>query len=137
MLEGLQTLIGGIGEDVKTFITEKPIQTAAIGVGVLGAGGLVGAALVAKKRKKAAKRTSARKKTSKGRRRDIKFISKQKHEQAYIKRKRKAGKKITRKRYKTKSKSRKRTGKTYYTKKGQPYKILASGKARFIKRRKK
>jgi len=136
MLEGLQTLIGGIGEDVKSFITEKPIQTMAVGAGILGAGALGVGALVVAKRKKAAKKTKAKRKTAKGRRRDIKFISKQKHEQAYIKRKRKAGKKITRKRYKTKSKSRKRTGKTYFTKKGQPYKILASGKARFIKRRK-
>ncbi|MBA7653468.1 hypothetical protein ES703_61317 [subsurface metagenome] len=136
MLEGLQTLIGGIGEDVKSFITEKPIQTAVIGAGVLGAGAIGTAVLVAKKRKKAAKKTKAKRKTARGRRRDIKFISKQKHEQAYIRRKRKAGKKITRKRYKTQSKSKKRTGKIYFTKKGQPYKILASGKARFIKRRK-
>ena len=135
MLEGLQTLIGGIGEDVKSFITEKPIQTAVIGAGVLGAGALGVGALVVKKRKKAAKKTKGKRKTARGRRRDIKFISKQKHEQAYIRRKRKAGKKITRKRYKT-SKSKKRVGKIYYTKNNQPYKILASGKARFIKRRK-
>jgi len=35
---------------------------------------------------------------------------------------------------KTKRKTKKIVGKIYYTKKGQPYKILASGKARFLKR---
>jgi len=35
---------------------------------------------------------------------------------------------------KTKRKTKKIVGKIYYTKKGQPYKILASGKARFVKR---
>jgi len=37
-------------------------------------------------------------------------------------------------RRKTKRKTKKIVGKIYYTKKGQPYKILASGKARFVKR---
>jgi len=41
-------------------------------------------------------------------------------------------KRITRR--KTKRKTKKIVGKIYYTKKGQPYKILASGKARFVKR---
>ena len=36
--------------------------------------------------------------------------------------------------HKTKRKTKKIVGKIYYTKKGQPYKILASGKARFVKR---
>jgi len=35
---------------------------------------------------------------------------------------------------KTKRKTKKIVGKIYYTKKGQPYKILASGKARFVKK---
>jgi len=35
---------------------------------------------------------------------------------------------------KTKRKTKKTVGKIYYTKNGQPYKILASGKARFVKR---
>lgn len=36
--------------------------------------------------------------------------------------------------HKTKRKTKKIVGKTYHTKNGQPYKILASGKARFLKR---
>ena len=35
---------------------------------------------------------------------------------------------------KTKRKTKKIVGKIYHTKNGQPYKILASGKARFVKR---
>jgi len=35
---------------------------------------------------------------------------------------------------KTKRKTKKTVGKIYHTKNGQPYKILASGKARFVKR---
>jgi len=36
--------------------------------------------------------------------------------------------------HKTKRKTKKIVGKIYHTKNGQPYKILASGKARFVKR---
>ena len=129
-LEGLQSAIVAIGEDIKTFVSEKPLTSAGIATGVVGAStlGVVAATKSSKKRKK---------KTSKGRSRDRKFISKQKHEQAYIRRKKRKGKKITRKRYKTKSskrKTKKKVGKVYYTKRGQPYKILASGKAKFIKK---
>jgi hypothetical protein len=46
-------------------------------------------------------------------------------------RKRKTSTRTKRKR--RKSTSKKRVGVTYYTKRGQPYKILRSGKARFIK----
>ncbi|MBA7684112.1 hypothetical protein ES703_92502 [subsurface metagenome] len=83
--------------------------------------------IVAKRRKKA----KARVRTKKGRARDWRFISKQKHEKAYQKRRKKLGKKTYGRKYKTK----KRAG-IHYTKKGQPYKILASGKARFIKKSK-
>jgi hypothetical protein len=38
---------------------------------------------------------------------------------------------------KRKRSGKKTVGKTYYTKRGQPYKILRSGKARFIKGRRK
>jgi len=37
-------------------------------------------------------------------------------------------------RRKTKRKTKKIVGKTYHTKNGQPYKILASGQARFLKK---
>lgn len=127
-MEGLQDVAIGIKERVEVFISEKPLQTAGIVAGAIGVTALGVGALVKRKKK------AVRVRKKKGRSRDRKFISKQKHEQAYIRRKRKAGKKITRPRYKTKSK--KRTGKIYYTKKGQPYKIMASGKARFIKKSK-
>ena len=125
--------LSGLREDVQSFIAEKPLATVGIGAGVVGVTALGVVAGVLKKRKK--KSTKKRTAKSKGRSRDRKFRSKQKHELAYVRRKRKAGKKITRPKYKT-SKSKKRVGKTYFTKKGQPYKIMASGKARFIKKRK-
>jgi len=133
-LSDIQETIGGIGEDVVEFISEKPITSASIGVGVLGATGIIMAVAKGGKTKTTRKRKTS-KRTKKGRSRDRKFISKQKHERAYVKRKKKAGKKITRPRYKTKSnkKTKKKVGKIYYTKKGQPYKIMASGKAKFIK----
>lgn len=128
-IDGLQTTITGIGEDIIMFISEKPITSALIGTSVLGATtlGIVG---IRKRRKK--------KKTTRGRSRDRKYISKQKHETAYQKRRKKAGKKTYGKKYKTKTtkKTKKRVGKVYYTKKGQPYKIMSSGKARFIKKKK-
>lgn len=143
MLEGLSDLIGTLQEKVggglqyvQTFIKEKPLQTASIGTAIVGATALGTAVVVARKRKKTtskSKKKRGRKKTSRGRKRDWKFRSKQKHELAYVRRKRKAGKKITRPRYKSKKKTKKKVGKIYYTKNGQPYKILRSGKARFIK----
>lgn len=132
MLDGIQTLIGGIGEDVGAFVAEKPLVTAGIGAGVVGAT-IIGVGLAVKK--KAKKKTKA--KTKKGRSRDRKFKSKQKHEQKY-KRKKKYkvyGKKGYIKPKKASSKkTKKKVGKIYFTKKGQPYKIMASGKARFVKK---
>lgn len=128
MLEGLQTFITGVGEDVKTFITEKPLQTAVIGAGVVGATALGVVAIKVLKKKKAVKKVK-KKVSKKGRRRDWRFASKQKHEVAYRKRRKKLGMKSYQKFYK------KRKG-IHYTKKGQPYIILKSGKARFIKKTK-
>lgn len=132
-IEGLQGIIGEITEDVKQFISEKPLATAGIGAGVIGATAF-GVAVAKRKKKTRAKKKKLvkKKKTKRGRARDRMFRSKQKHELAYVRRKKRAGKKITRPTYKT----RKRVGKIYHTKKGQPYKIMASGKARFIKKSK-
>lgn len=124
MLEGLQTFIGGIGEDVKQFITEKPIQTAAIGVGVLGAGALGIGALVVKKRKKAAtkvsrvrkKKVRIRKKLTALQKRRKKIIARPGRQTPYTAR---GGKDTS-------------TRRIRHTKHGQPYIILKSGKARFI-----
>ncbi len=107
-------------DDIKRGITEN-MGTIAIGAGVITAGAVLGAvALSRKKSKKRVKRTSK----SRGRSRDRKFISKQKWERRY--------KRKTRgKRYKTKHSKRSRKG-LHYTKNGQPYKILANGRARFV-----
>lgn len=128
MLEGLKEKAIGIGEDVKEFVQEKPLAAAGIGVAALGVAAL-GAAVVikGKKKKSNSKRKTGRKikHTRRGWRQDQKRVSKQKWEKAYQRRKKRSGKK-----------TKKRTGKIYYTKKGQPYKMMASGKARFIKKRK-
>lgn len=130
--KGMNALTGAI-EDVKTFVSEKPIGTAAIGAGILAAG--VGLAIATTSRSKSKRKTSKR-----GRKRDRTFKSKQKHERKY-KRKRKY-KVYGRKGWinpKKKSKSR-RSGRVHYARKtGQPYIILRNGRAKFIKgkRRKK
>jgi hypothetical protein len=133
-MEGIQEIIGGIGENVGEFISEKPIISAAIGAGVIGAGVIgVIAATSGKKSKK---------KTKRGYRQDRKFISKQKHERN---RRRKRPAKIykrkgkwysrTKKAGNHKSKTRRYKGGIRFTKNGQPYKIMSDGKARFIKKK--
>ena len=139
---GASKLKSSLVSDVGTaseFVRKNPVTS---GVGVAGGvlAGVTAVQIVRKVKSKATKTKAARKKTTKkkGGNRDRKFISKEKHEQAYIRRKRKAGKKITRTQYKTKTSktTKKRVGKLYFTKKGQPYKIMASGKARFVKKSK-
>jgi len=124
MLEGLQSLqtfIGGIGEDVKQFITEKPIQTAVIGAGVLGAGALgVGTLVVAKRKKVKAKVSGVRKKAKK------KLTALQKRRKKIIARK---GRQTP---YTARGGRDTSTRRIRHTKHGQPYVILKSGKARFI-----
>lgn len=113
--------IDSLTQNIANVVKENPVTTAVgVGVGVVGAG-LVGAALIGA----ANSRKNKRKRTRKGISRDRKFISREKHERRY-KRKTKG------KRYKTK---RMKSGKrVYYAKKtGQPYILLSSGKAKFIK----
>jgi hypothetical protein len=135
----------GIGDEftegltnVKNLIGENPAASVGIIAGstaVIGAGvGAVVASKVRKKRSKKSSSKSSRKKrgrikhTRRGWKQDRKRRSKQKWEVAYQKRKKK------------KKGSSRRSGKVYYAKKtGQPYILLKSGKAKFIKgkRRKK
>jgi len=124
-----------IGEGLVSEITslaENPLATGIAGA-IIGAGITAGAiGLVSSAKKKSSKRKTSKK--GRGRARDRKFKSKQKHEQRY-KRKRKY-KIYGRKGYhkadiKRKSKSKRGI---HYTKNGQPYKLLANGQARFIKR---
>jgi hypothetical protein len=135
----------GIGDEftegltnVKNLIGENTAAAVGIGVGsaaIIGAGvGAVVASKVRKKRSKKSSSKSSRKKhsrikhTRRGWKQDRKRRSKQKWEVAYQKRKKK------------KKGSSRRSGKVYYARKtGQPYILLRSGKAKFIKgkRRKK
>ena len=122
-------------DGLKNVITENKnlLLGGAAGVAV---GGLATAGIIASTNSKN-KKKSSKKRKSKGSRDRI-FKSKQKHERRY-KRKRKYkvyGKKgwINPKKKKSKS-SRSKKG-VHYTKNGQPYILLRSGKARFIKRRK-
>lgn len=122
------------GESALNSITKQSATAAAVGA-ALGVGG----ALLATGGSKKKSTTSKKKKSKSGRARDRRFKSKQKHEQRY-KRKRKYkvyGKKgwVNPKKKKKKSYS-SRKG-VHYTKNGQPYILLRSGKARFIKRRKR
>jgi len=129
-INSLTESISDVGDKTISTLSSNPIGTA-IGVAVGGAvvGGAITGLLVSSS-KKGSKSRSRRKRT--GRSRDRLFKSKQKHEQRY-KRKRKYKVYGKRRSIKPKSNS-KRRGKIYYAKKtGQPYIILASGKAKFIK----
>jgi len=101
---------------------------AAVGGGVLGLGSglLIGAAIGSKAKRKTRKSRVKRRRithTKRGLRQDRKRRSKQKWEVAYQKRKRKRSRSTS-----------KRRGKIHYARKtGQPYIILQSGKAKFIK----
>lgn len=120
-------------------IENNPLASAAgaalggIAVGV-GASALVGSLVKRKstRRKSVSSRKRGRriKHTKRGWKQDRKRKSKQKWEVAYRKRKRSRS---------SPRHIRKRKGSRgiYYTKNGQPYKIMSNGRARFIKRRKK
>ena len=133
------SIIQGVGE-ASEFVRKNPVTS---GVSVAGGvlAGVTAIQIVRKARKKSTKRkakskkTTARKTKSKrkkygghtkrGWKLDRAKRSKEPHELAYQRRKRAKGKT-----------TKKRVGKLYYTKKGQPYKIMASGKARFVKKSK-
>lgn len=131
------SLVSDVGE-ASEFVRKNPV-TSSVGVagGVLS--GFTAVQIIRKARKKSIKTKAKRKKitskkakstrkkysghTKRGWKLDRAKRSKEKHEIAYQRRK----KTSTRK-------TKKRTGVTYYTKNGQPYKILSSGKARFLKK---
>jgi hypothetical protein len=112
-------------------LAKENVGITALGAGLVGVGAGVGiAALVGGKTKKKARKSRTKRgritHTKRGWKQDRKRRSKQKWEVAYQKHKRKHHSK--------KSKSRRGI---HYTKKGQPYKILANGRARFIKKTKR
>jgi len=134
MLEGLNDVLGQIGNQLQSFVGEKPITSAVLGGAVVGttALGLVKAVKSRRKTKKKTKKTtSKRKTTTKKRKTKLKFGSKA-WRKKYIK---KGRKKISPKYARTAGKGKDTsTRRIRMTKKGQPYIILASGKARFIKK---
>ena len=103
-LTTLQTTIGEAGASLNEFISDNKSTLVPVGVGVagvvLGASGAVIVSKIRSSKKRKSKARSKRKRT--GRARDRRFISKQKHEQAYQRRRKKAGKKTYGKRYKSK-----------------------------------
>lgn len=133
---GLTTISDGLITTAKANPLTTTLGAAGVGVVVgLGTAAVVGA--VKSRKTKRSKTRNSRKRS--GRARDMRYKSKQKHEQKY---KRKRRYKIYGKKgwINPKRKHSKRRGKVYYAKKtGQPYIILSSGKAKFIKgkRRKK
>jgi len=123
----------GLLESVKGLINENPL----IAIGGATAAGIgigLGASAIAKSignngTKGTSRKTRRRiKHTKRGWKQDRKRRSKQKWEVAYQKRKRRL--------HRRHLKSRSRKG-IHYTKKGQPYKILSNGKARFIKKKRR
>jgi len=131
---GIGDVIDTAFETIGSAIEASPLAAVGIGTAVGVAAGTAGTLLVSNGSTTKKKKRST---TKRGRSRDRRFKSKQKHEKRY-KRKRKYkvyGKKgwINPKKKKSSKKTKKKVGKVYYTKNGQPYKILRSGKARFIK----
>lgn len=117
----------GLMDNANGIIKENPVGVA-LGAGAIGiGGGLAVGALVGGKSKKKTRKSRANKKrikhTSRGLKQDRKRRSKQKWEVAYQRRKKKHSKKFKRG--------------IHYTKKGQPYKIMSNGRARFIKKTKR
>lgn len=113
-------------DNVAGLLKENPIGTA-IGAGVIGVGaGVAVGSIFRKKAKRKTRKTRNKRRrikhTTRGWSQDRKRKSKQSWEVSYRKRKKR----------RTKS-----SRGIKYTKKGQPYKILANGRARFIKKSKK
>jgi len=130
------TLTQGVGS-ASEFVRKNPVTSSvSVAGGVLA--GVTAVQIVRKARKKSTKAKAKPKKSTKksqskrkkygghtkrGWKLDRAKRSKEKHEVAYQRRKRKAGK----------TKHKKKPG-VYKTKTGQPYRIMANGKARFIKK---
>lgn len=119
--------------DATGNITSEEIALATVGTAVVGAGAVIGAtaykkskAKKRKKTKKSSKKSTKKRKTTK--KRKLKFGSKA-YRKKYLGKKRKQKQPHTAGKRKDTSHKRIR-----YTKHNQPYVILASGKARFIKK---
>ncbi len=133
-IASLTETIGRMSASLNEFISDNRTILGIAGAGAAGVAlGAAGGYLAGKKsssKKRTSKSRNKRKRNSRGRSRDRKFISKQKHEQSYARRHPKRRK--TGRVYKHSRNTRNKRVK--YTKNGQPYIILKSGKARFIKK---
>jgi len=118
LLESAQNAAQG----VKQFVTDNKTAVLGTAAGAVAVGAVAGLAIASSGRKKRSKRSY---KQDRARR------SKQPWEVAYQKRKR------AKKRKAKKSKRRSHRRGIRYTKNGQPYIILKSGKARFVKGRRR
>ena len=106
-----------IDNKIKDFVVEKPVTSALIAAAAVGT--LGGVAYAVSKKKKSTKKKSTKKKSTKKKSTKKKSTKKKKSKSGYgteAAYNRKGGKKV------------------YYTKNKQPYILLASGKARFIKK---
>jgi hypothetical protein len=125
--------LDSLQEGIHNAITESGefIKENAVAIGVGTAGVAVGGALLLASGKK----NKSKSKSKRGRSRDRKYISKEKWERAYTKKHGKGKRKYY---HSKKSRRKLRKGKVYYARKtGQPYIILSSGKAKFIKGKRK
>ena len=124
MTDGLDGIVG-IAQSVIGEIRDNPLATiGSVAVGGAVVGAVIGGIVASKAKTGSSNRKKRRRitHTKRGWKQDRARRSKQKWEVAYQKRKKKHHKK-----------SRSRKG-IHYTKNGQPYKILANGRARFIKK---
>jgi hypothetical protein len=137
----IEDITGGIKSGINSVLTtgEEALgsvstQSLAFGAAGIATGAVVATGIAALTSSTQKKRSKKRKTSKKGRSRDWRYASKQKHEVAYRKHRKKLHKKSYQKKYKIHTSRRKGV---HYTKNGQPYILLRSGKARFIKGRRK
>lgn len=131
-LESLREQLGVIIGKASGFVKEKPLT---VGATVLGAGVLIPAVGAGVSRIRKRKKTNGRKRRAKkvGRRKAKKVGRRKVHRVRHLHRVSASGRK---KRHKTgrAHHTRRGTKQIHFTKNGQPYILLSSGKARFIKR---
>jgi len=117
-------------KNVRQFIEDNPYESAAIGAvaaGGVALGGVVIGSAISKKTKKKTRKSSSKKKSTK-RTKKKKLTARQRYVRKIKKR---PGRQSPYTAGARKDRSRKRIR---YTKNGQPYVLMASGKARFIKK---
>ena len=140
-MDGLQTSLEGIEQNVKNILTSKAFQIGGAGVGIVGAG-LLGASVIRKRAKSRKKSVKKRKSTSRKRKSKLKFGSpawrkKYMKKSAHSKRKKRTAhthKKGQKKPHTAGGRRDRSTKRIRYTSKNQPYILLKSGRARFIKK---